>query len=79
MQPHPEHQQHHTELGQLVGDGLVGNEAWCERPHTYAGQQIADQGRELRLLRERAKDEGDREADGDDVDEAGVVMHSNPL
>lgn len=44
MQPHPEHQQHHTELGQLVGDGLVGNEAWCERPHTYAGQQIADQG-----------------------------------
>lgn len=46
---------------------------------THAGQQIADQRRELHLLRERAKNEGDREADGDDVDEAGVVMHSNPL
>ncbi len=79
MQPHAEHQQHHTQFGQLVGDGLVGHESRRKRPHAHAGQQIADQRRELHLLRERAKNEGDREADGDDVDEAGVVMHSNPL
>ncbi len=45
MQADAEHQQDDADLGQLVGELLVGDEAGRERPDQHAGQQIADQRR----------------------------------
>ncbi len=44
MQAHAEHQQHHADLGQLLGQMGVGDEPRRERPDRDAGQQIADDG-----------------------------------
>ena len=46
MQPDAEHQQDHADLGELVGEVLVGDEAGRERSDRDAGEQIADQRRD---------------------------------
>ena len=51
MQPDAEHQQDDADLGQFVGELLVGDVARRERPDHDAGQQIADQRREPQALR----------------------------
>ncbi|MNV38098.1 hypothetical protein D3C71_1296360 [compost metagenome] len=75
MQTYPEHQQHHADLGQLVGQCLVGNEAGGERTYADACNQITDQGRQTQLVGQRAEDEGEPKANGNDVDQVGVMVH----
>ena len=43
MQTNAEHQQDHTDLGELIGDVLIGDEARREGPNHDTGQQITDQ------------------------------------
>ena len=47
MQADAEHQEDDADLGELVGEALVGDEAGRERPDGDAGEQIADERREL--------------------------------
>ena len=47
MQADAEHQQDDADLGELVRELLVGDEAGRERAHQHAGEQIADQRRGL--------------------------------
>ena len=63
MQPDAEHQQNDADLGELIGDILVGDIARRERAHQDAGEQIPDQRRDAQALRERAENEGKYEAD----------------
>ena len=50
MQPHAEHQENDADLGELVGDVLVGDKARRERPDDDAGHEIADQRRQLEAI-----------------------------
>ena len=63
MQADAEHQQNDADLGELVGDVLVGDEAGRERPDDDAGEQIADQRRQLEAVGHDAEGEGEHEAD----------------
>ncbi len=55
MQADAEHQQDDADLGELVGEMLVGDVARRERPHQHAGEQITDQRRDAEPLRQRPK------------------------
>jgi len=43
VNPHPEHQQDHADLGKLGSEFAVGHEAGRKRPDSDSGQQVADQ------------------------------------
>ena len=53
----PEHQQDHAELGQLGGDGLVGDEARRERADEHARGDVADDRRQVQPPRDERADE----------------------
>ena len=76
MQADAEHQQDDADLGELVGELLVGDVAGRERPHQHAGEQIADQRRGLEPVRERAQHEGEDQPDDNGGDQRGVMRHS---
>ena len=44
-----------SNLGEFVGDVLIGDVARRERPHRHAGDQIADQRREPHAMRGEAE------------------------
>ena len=75
LQPDAEHQQDDADLGELVGDALVGDEARRERPDHDAGEQIADERRGLQPMRDRAEREGQHEADHDGRRQGRVQLH----
>ncbi|MCY1451591.1 hypothetical protein D9M71_684650 [compost metagenome] len=75
MQADTEHQQHHADFGQLVGQRLVGDEAGSERSYADARNQVTDQRRQTQLVGQRAENEGEPKANGDDVDQVGVMVH----
>jgi hypothetical protein len=65
VQADAEHQQHHAQFGQLVGQRMVGD----------ASNQITDQWRQAELVGQRAEDEGEPQANSHDVDQVGVMVH----
>ena len=65
MQPDAEHQQDHADLGQLVGQALVGHIARREGADEHAGEQIADERRDAEAMRQGAESECQDEADDD--------------
>jgi len=73
VQTDAEHQQDDADLGQFVGEVLVGNKARCRRSDQHAGEEIADQGRNLQPLRDDPEDEGQDEANDDRRDERRVM------
>ena len=75
MQPDAEHQQDDADLGELVGQALVGDEARRERSDHDAGEQIADQRRDPEPMCQRAKRKRQHEADDDQGDQRRVVRH----
>ena len=75
MQPHAEHQQNDADLGELIGDILVGDEARRERPDDDARHQIADQRRQLEAVRDDAEAEGEHEADREGGNEGRHMQH----
>jgi len=79
MQADAEHQQHHAQFGQLVGQRLVSDETRGERANADACHQIPDQGRQTELVGQGAEDEGEPQADGHDVDQVGVMVHRHSL
>ena len=78
MKPHPEHQQDHADLGQLIGDFLVGDVARRKRPDENPSQQIAHQGRQSQALGDGAQRERGHEARDNGGDQRRVVGHEPP-
>ena len=79
MQADAEHQQNDADLGQLVGDILVGDEAGRERADDDSRHQISDQRRQLEAVGEHAEGEGEHEADRDGRYEWRHMQHSSKL
>jgi hypothetical protein len=75
MQADAEHQKNDADIGQLLHQPDIGDEAGGERPDGDARQQIAEQGRQLETVRERAKDEGEAKAPDKNGYERRGVMH----
>ncbi len=75
MEPDAEHQQNDADLGQLIGDVLVGNVARRERADEDAGDQIAHERRELEPMRQHTEAEGEPETDGKGRNERRHMRH----
>ena len=76
MQPNAEHQQDHADFGELIGDALIGDETRREGADGDAGQQIADQRRQLQALGDKAKAEGEHKPENQRRYERGRMRHS---
>ena len=74
VQADAEHQQDHADLRQLRRQLLVGDIARRERPDQHAGQQVADQHRQLQPVGDGAEDKGQAQARDDGGDQRGVVQ-----
>ena len=74
LQPDAEHQQDDADLGELLGQRRVGDEAGRVRPDQRAGQQIADDRRQAEPLRDVAEHQRRREAAGQRQDQV-VGVH----
>jgi hypothetical protein len=75
VDPHPEHQQDHADLGELLGQRDVGDEPWGIRSHRHARQEIAYDRRQAQPHREQAEQKREAETRGDGGDELGLVRH----
>ena len=76
MQSHAEHQQDDANLGELVGDVLVGDVPGRERPDDDAREQIADQRRKAEALGDQdAEAEGKHEANRQGRYEGRHMLH----
>lgn len=64
MQPDAEDQQHHADLGELLRQFEVGDEAGCRRPDEHAANQPSDQGREFQTRHNQAGNQGKPEGSG---------------
>ncbi len=76
MQSHTEHQQDDADLGELVGNVLVGDEAWGERSDGNPGKQIADQRRQPQALGHETEAEGEHKPEDERGDERGRMRHA---
>jgi hypothetical protein len=74
VQADPEHQQDHADLGQLRRQLLVGHIAGGERPDQHAGQQVADEHRQLQPVGDGAEHEGQSQARDDGGDQRGMMQ-----
>ena len=79
VQADAEHQENDADLGELIGDILVGDEARRERPDEDAGDEIADERRQLEAVRDDAEAEGEHEAERDGGNERRDVRHETDL
>src|SRR6185437_1309835 len=75
MQPDAEHQEDDPDLGELIGDVLIGHEARRKRSEGDAGKQIANQRRKLQAMGEHTETEGKHEANRERRDERRHVQH----
>ena len=62
MQTDGEEQQDDADLGELVGQRLIGHEARRERTDQDAGEQIADQRRDAQPVRRETEPEREDKA-----------------
>ena len=76
MQANAEHQQDDTDLGELIGDRLIGDEARRERADGDAGDEIADERRQLQPLGHEPESEGEHKAEYQGGDERGRMRHA---
>ncbi len=74
VQADAEHQQDDADLGQLAGQGNVGDEARRERPDHDACQQVADQRLDAQAVGDQAEDIGQHEARGDGGNERCLML-----
>ncbi len=75
MQPDAEHQQDDADLGELIGDVLVGDIARREWPDQNPGEQVADQWRKLEAMHQHAQGKRQHEADGEGGNERRDMRH----
>ena len=79
VEPDAEHQEDDADLGELVGDLDVGDEARAVRADDDAGDEVADQRGEAEAVGDGAEDEGEHEADDDRRDQWRPVLHCGSL
>ncbi len=79
MQPHAEHQQDHTELGEFERGRLVADDAGRVRPEHDAGREIADDRRQPDQRRDRAADQRVEKAETDRCDQGMGGIHDATL
>ncbi len=77
VDPDPEHQEDHAELGELRGDARIRGEARGERSQEHAGDDVADDRGQPEAAGDEAADEGGRQAHGDRGDQNGLVVHGS--
>jgi len=75
VEPHSEHQEHDADLGELGGKLDVAHETGCVRPDRHAGQEVRDDRREAKLLRDYPEHPGSRESGGHRREERRVMGH----
>ena len=73
LQADAEHQEDDPDLGELIGERPVRDEARRVRSDDEAGHQVADDGRKSEAERDVAADERGRQAAGERQDEVEVV------
>ncbi len=78
VQPDAEQEQDDADLGHLLGEVAVGDEAGRVGPDGDAGKQITDQGRQAESVRDVAQRQGRRQAAGEGEDQGQVVVHAVP-
>ena len=81
LQADAEHQQDDADLGQLLGEMLVGHEPWRVRTDQDSREQIPDDRRQAESLRSVASHERGSEAAGqraDEIDGVHVLMIASP-
>src|SRR5262245_66341156 len=76
MQTNTEHQQHHTDLGELLRQVEVGDETGRRRTDDDPGDQVAEQGRKLEAYRDEAQDQREPERGGNRGDQGDAVVHA---
>ena len=79
VQTDPKHEQYDPDLGELSGETDVGDEARREGADGDAGQQVADQWRQVQPTGYESKAEGKDQAHHDGGDERGRVRHRRLL
>lgn len=79
MQPYAKHQQDHAEFGELARQRLVGNEAGRERTNQDSSDEVADQWRQAKSVRQRAENEGESEAGDKGCDKWRLRHLPNPV
>ncbi len=75
MEPDAEHQKNHADIGELVGDALIGDVTGREGSDQDAGEEITDERRELEAVGDEAQAEGEPESYGKRRNERGHVRH----
>ena len=75
MQPDPEHQQDHADLGELRRQPRVGDEAGRKGADQYPGEQIAQNGGQAQARGDQAENEGEAEARRDRQKEIDIMGH----
>jgi hypothetical protein len=78
VQSHPEHQQHHADLGELPREREVGHEAGGGRTDQHARDEVADQRRQAQPHRDEAEQQRDAEGGRQRGDQRDVVAHDEP-
>ncbi len=78
VQPDPEHEQNHADIGKLLGEMRVGLEAGRVLADDDPREEISDDGRQPEPVRDVPKHEGRAERAGQRQDKFGVV-HSDML
>ena len=75
MRADAEHEQHHTDLGELRGEMRVGDPARRVRTHRDAGEEVTDERRQAQPYRRKPEHKGEREANGERGDQGVFVQH----
>jgi hypothetical protein len=79
VQTNREEQQDDPDLGELVGQRLIGHVTGCEGTDQDAGEQIADQRRDAQPVRRETEPEREDEPRGDRRDEWRFVFRHRAL
>ncbi len=79
VQPDSEHEEHDPDLRQLLGEVEIGHEARGGRTDQHAGDQVADDRRQLQPQGEEPEEQGSAEGDGDGGDQGELGVHRDIL
>jgi hypothetical protein len=75
MEADTEHQEDHADLGQLVGQALVGDVSGRERADQDAGKEVADERRKAQPMRQHPECEREHQGNHNGRDQRRVVRH----
>ena len=76
MQPNAEHEEDDADLGEVIGEALIGDKARCEGSDQDASDQVSYQGRDAQAVGKSAENKRQHQAHHDRRDQGGVMRHS---